>query len=150
MSTPTQSMTTLPAASVDEQSITTILKATHSLPQGSPLATLLENMLTALQRGIDVASISLDRPVTPAQAAIALGMSRPSVYKLMDSGLLRFHYVGTDRRIPAAALVDYLDRRERASEQMAKDLAQRHSAIEDALDAIAPLSEDALKELNAR
>lgn len=147
MATKISTVTTVNAASIDEQSLDVLLDAAHSLPQGSPLAILLENMLASLRNGVDVASLSLDRPVTPNQAATALGMSRPSVYKLMDSGLLKFHYVGKDRRIPAAALIDYLDRRERASAQMAEDLANRDRSIARAVDAIAPLSTDDLAEL---
>ncbi|MBW3069530.1 DNA-binding protein [Actinomyces sp. 432] len=147
MATKTNTVTTVNAASVNEQSMDVLLGAAHSLPQGSPLAILLENILASLRSGVDVAALSLDRPVTPNQAAAALGMSRPSVYKLMDSGLLKFHYVGKDRRIPATALVDYLDRRERASAQLAEDLANRDRTIKQAVDAIAPLSAEDLAEL---
>jgi len=147
MATTISTVTTVNASSIDEQGINVLLDAARRLPQGSPLAILLENMLSALRNGVDVASLSLDRPVTPNQAATALGMSRPSVYKLMDSGLLKFHYVGKDRRIPATALVDYLDRRERASAQMAEDLANRDRTIAQAVDAIAPLSAEDLTEL---
>ncbi|NDR53477.1 helix-turn-helix domain-containing protein [Actinomyces sp. 565] len=147
MATKTNTVTTVNAASVNEQSMDVLLGAAHSLPQGSPLAILLENILASLRSGVDVAALSLDHPVTPNQAAAALGMSRPSVYKLMDSGLLKFHYVGKDRRIPATALVDYLDRRERASAQLAEDLANRDRTIKQAVDAIAPLSAEDLAEL---
>jgi excisionase family DNA binding protein len=38
--------------------------------------------------------------VSPSEAAMMLGMSRPQVRKLLDEGVLLFRMVGTHHRIP--------------------------------------------------
>ncbi|MCL2504606.1 MAG: helix-turn-helix domain-containing protein [Coriobacteriia bacterium] len=42
--------------------------------------------------------------VTPTEAALVLGISRPQVRKLMDKGLVPFRKVGSHHRIPMDAL----------------------------------------------
>jgi|GEM_PF-2547703 len=42
--------------------------------------------------------------VTPTEAALILGISRPQVRKLMEKGLVPYRKVGTHHRIPAEAL----------------------------------------------
>ena len=42
--------------------------------------------------------------VTPSEAALILGVSRPQVRKLMDQGLVPFRKVGAHHRIPVRAL----------------------------------------------
>jgi len=46
----------------------------------------------------------------PIEAARLLAKSRTWVYEAMASGLLSYVLVGGSRRIPRAALVDYIDR----------------------------------------
>ena len=47
--------------------------------------------------------------VTPAEAAQRLGLSRSTIYELIGSGALRAVRIGRARRIPVAALTDYVD-----------------------------------------
>ncbi len=49
--------------------------------------------------------------VTVSEAAETLGLSRSTVYSLMDSGQLESRKIGASRRIPVAALEDYVNRR---------------------------------------
>lgn len=60
---------------------------------------------------------------TPTEAAEVLGVSRPTVYKFMDSGRLDFVPVGTHRRIPAEALsrfrIEEGARRDQALDELA-------------------------------
>ncbi|MDA8044400.1 MAG: helix-turn-helix domain-containing protein [Actinomycetota bacterium] len=56
--------------------------------------------------------------LTPAEAAVALSISRTTIYELMNRGLLRSIKLGTCRRIPIDAvrdLIDTLDRNQSAS-----------------------------------
>jgi len=62
---------------------------------------------------------------------------------------VRFHQVGKDRRVHTTEVIDYIDRRERASAQMAEDLASRQSDLNAAMDAAAPLSNDDIAELRS-
>jgi DNA binding domain protein, excisionase family len=147
MAVKTASLITVEASSLDSQSLEALARTAQGLPQDDPLAILLENLIVSLENGADVAALRLDQPLTPTQAAKALCMSRPSVYKLMDRGLLAFHYVGKDRRIPTPEVLDYIKRREEASAQMAYDLAHKEEMLQAAVNEEAPLSPQALKDL---
>jgi excisionase family DNA binding protein len=46
--------------------------------------------------------------VTPAEAAVLLGMSRPQVHKLLDQGLLPFRKIGTHHRIRVSSIRGFL------------------------------------------
>ncbi|MHB8340754.1 MAG: helix-turn-helix domain-containing protein [Mycobacteriales bacterium] len=46
--------------------------------------------------------------LTPTEAAAALAVSRSTIYELLASGALASVHIGTARRIPVAALQDYL------------------------------------------
>ncbi|MHB8342037.1 MAG: helix-turn-helix domain-containing protein [Mycobacteriales bacterium] len=46
--------------------------------------------------------------LTPTEAAAALAVSRSTLYELLASGALHSVHIGTARRIPVAALEDYL------------------------------------------
>jgi excisionase family DNA binding protein len=60
------------------------------------------------------------REVSPSEAAMMLGMSRPQVRKLLDEGVLSFRLVGTHHRIPAAEVQAFLRaERERRRSAMA-------------------------------
>ncbi len=48
--------------------------------------------------------------VTPEQAAIRLAICRTKVYELLRKGELESVRIGSSRRIPAAALADYVQR----------------------------------------
>jgi excisionase family DNA binding protein len=45
---------------------------------------------------------------TPTEAAIALGISRSKLYELLARGALESVSIGTNRRIPADALDDFV------------------------------------------
>lgn len=49
--------------------------------------------------------------VRPQRAADLLGVSRPTIYNLMDAGELASFKVGSARRIPVDALRGYIARR---------------------------------------
>jgi hypothetical protein len=69
-------------------------------------AALIEALLDHLYRGQRVAVLSEDQEVTPNEAAVTLGMSRPLVVHRMEVGDLPFRLVGKHRR---ARLKDVLD-----------------------------------------
>jgi excisionase family DNA binding protein len=50
-------------------------------------------------------AVVVDGLMTVAAACDFLGVGRTSLYKLMDSGALRYAKIGAARRIPRAALV---------------------------------------------
>jgi hypothetical protein len=63
-----------------------------------------------------------DTEVTPTEAAVLLGMSRPRVRNL-DRGLLEFRMVGTHHRVRVSSIIAFRDaerpRRRRALDELA-------------------------------
>ena len=53
--------------------------------------------------------------LTPSEAAAALGIGRSKVYELLQNGQLQSVHIGTCRRIPADALITFLERLRTAS-----------------------------------
>lgn len=78
-----------------------------AMPLPSSVAAMLREIVAKLAAGEPVALITASAEMTPNEAAEFLNMSRGSLTKLMDEGVLPFHEVGTHRRIPSAAVAAY-------------------------------------------
>jgi excisionase family DNA binding protein len=48
--------------------------------------------------------------LTPEEAAGALGICRSKLYDLLRAGAIESVHIGASRRVPAAALVEYVER----------------------------------------
>ena len=119
----------------------------QGLPQGSPLAIMLEGLLDAVRRGADVTLLASDKELTPNQAAQLLRVSRPHLVKIMDRGLLAYRLVGSNRRIAMADLLDYIERHERANAHVNRLLGTRAHAQQQTMDEAAPLTDEDLAAL---
>jgi excisionase family DNA binding protein len=86
-----------------------------TLPDGStvrfPKAALdgLIELLTAAAEGDEVTVVRSRREVSTQQAALVLNVSRPTVVKLIDDGVLPSRKVGSHRRVPLPELLAYRD-----------------------------------------
>jgi len=60
----------------------------------------LRQVVNALDQGLAVTIAPLTQVLTTQQAADLLGVSRPTVIKLLDEGKIRFERVGSRRRRP--------------------------------------------------
>lgn len=78
------------------------------------VAAMVESIVDHLLRGERVAVLAEDEEISPNDAAIVLGMSRPLVAHRMDVGDLPFRYVGKHRR---AKLSDVLVFKEKVDAQ---------------------------------
>src|SRR5215468_5242105 len=67
-------------------------------------AELVSRLIDARARGEEIVVTSRTAEVTPTEAAVLLGMSRPQVRKLMDRGLLEFRKVGTHHRVRVSSI----------------------------------------------
>lgn len=100
---------------IDHTTISTddLDQLTHAL-MGLP-ANAATNVFVALADQLRHCAVTLFTELdelTPNQAAPLLGMSRPMVYRLLDSGELPARVVGRrDRRIPMSAIRRYVERR---------------------------------------
>ena len=141
--------TTLTADKVSADELAQAEEFAQGLPQGSPLAIMLEGLLDAVRRGADVTLLASDKELTPNQAAQLLGVSRPHLVKIMDRGLLAYRLVGSNRRIAKADLLDYIERHERANAHVNQLLGTRAHAQLQAMDEAAPLTDEDLTALDA-
>jgi excisionase family DNA binding protein len=85
----------------------------------------LIQMLEAVAEGDNAIVVRTPREVSTQQAASVLNVSRPTVVKLIDDGVLPSRKVGSHRRITLADLLAYRDdvvtRRRAVLDQMSRD-----------------------------
>lgn len=82
---------------------------------------MLRHVVEALRQGLAVTVAPQTTTLTTQQAAELLGVSRPTVIKLLDRGDVPFERVGTHRRILLKDLLVYRERRR----------AEQYAALED-------------------
>ena len=70
-------------------------------PPASAVAAL-ECVLEALADGGGVAVLPMDAEMTTREAADLIGVSRPTLVKLLDAGAIPFQTLGSHRRLKAA------------------------------------------------
>jgi excisionase family DNA binding protein len=73
---------------------------------------LLQDLLDKLAQGQSVTILASDTKLRTQEAADLLGISRPHLVYLLESGVLPFHKVGNQRRIRAYDLEQYRQQRE--------------------------------------
>lgn len=88
-------------------------EATHPL-QGDAAEAVL-TLLDAIASGRNFDITTLPDVLTTGQAADLLGVSRPTVVSLIDSGELPASRIGTHRRIETVQLMAFMERRHQAS-----------------------------------
>lgn len=82
-----------------------VRRDTISVPQF--LGPAILTMLDAMAHGNVVTVISSEAELTSQQAADMIGVSRPFLIQLLESGGIPFRKVGTHRRIRYADLMEY-------------------------------------------
>jgi|GEM_PF-537421 len=112
---------------ISETELETVVQTVHGLPVGSPLRDFLQTVIDAGQRGAGITALAQDGELTPNQAAKALGMSRPHLLKFIRNGALNVHYVGSHQRISYADFMDFKQRHDDASKDVATALAADHA-----------------------
>ena len=96
---------------------------------------VLGQVVEALQQGLAVTVAPLSQTLTSQQAADLLGVSRPTVIKLLDQGKIPFERIGTHRRIMLRDLLAYREQR-RAAQYSALEATAFEIDDEDDVDSI--------------
>lgn len=138
---------TLEASAVAAEDLQQVEQLAQDLPQGSAVAVMLQNIVDAAQRGVDVSIFTSERELTPNEAADLLRVSRAHLTKLMDRQIIEFHRVGTHRRLKMSSLMDYVDRQERARAFVAHAVGTANHDRVAVMDEAAEFSAEELKEL---
>lgn len=98
-------------------------EAISRLGGSSALASALAALRDSLSDGVDVVVSPLDEELSPGSVAKVLRMSRPTVYKLVESGDLPARMVGSHHRIRMRDVVAYQTHREAAQCDLAETFA---------------------------
>ena len=84
---------------------------------------LLVDMFDRLAHGESVLLVSAEEMLSTQQAADLLRVSRPTLVKMLDDGLLPFERPGTHRRVSRRAVQDFLDERARRRAHALQEIA---------------------------
>lgn len=93
------------------------------VPLSTPLARMVASILRELAEGHTVAVMSTAEEISTGVAARMLGVSRPHVAKLVDSGVLSGRRVGKHRRVRLAGVVAFkreMERRNAVLDELAE------------------------------
>lgn len=109
----------------------------------------LRHVVSALQQGHAVTIAPVAHTLTTQRAAELLGLTRPTLIKLLDEGKIPFERIGTHRRIFLRDLLAYRERRRAEQDELLAEIAVSVDEEEDAETALRELRE-ARKTLAAR
>lgn len=88
------------------------------------LARAVVTMITGVANGLSFDGHVLPEEITTGQAADLLGVSRPTVVALVDSGKIPGRKIGTHRRLLTADVLAYRSESQTASASKLDDLSQ--------------------------
>lgn len=94
------------------------------IPLPESIFKILLQVANYMRQGKAVSVIPVMQELTTQQAAHHLGVSRPHVIELLESGRILFHKVGTHRRIYLKDLLDYCGQRDRERSKVLTELAR--------------------------
>jgi excisionase family DNA binding protein len=101
----------------NQQPIKLFASARESVELPAELATFLFAMVDAVQKGGEV-TVTMSRDlISTEEASKILGISRPTVVRLLESGKIPFEKIGSHRRINKADVLAYREARRRAEYQ---------------------------------
>lgn len=86
------------------------------------LGQLVLDVLASVARGEMVTFVPYGAELSTKEAADLLNVSRPFLVKLLESGEIDFHRVGSHRRVKAVDVLDYKKRRDNTRRKGLKEL----------------------------
>ena len=89
---------------------------------------LLKNIVKNMQRGRSIMLVSEQEHLTTQEVASILGVSRPHVVKLLDSGAIPFYKTGSHRRVYFKDVMAYAKNRDAERKSILDELAKESFA----------------------
>jgi excisionase family DNA binding protein len=111
------------------QSVKVTLDDGKELELPKAITELLVRVLTELSSGNMVSIMPVHAELTTQEAANHLNVSRPFLIKLLESGQLPFHKVGSHRRVKYEDLKAFMAKQERIREAAMQELADEAQAL---------------------
>lgn len=96
----------------------------NSVPLPPELRQLLTEVVRAMRRGQAVSFGPLSQQLTTQQAADLLGISRPTLIKLLESGRIPYNTPGRHRRLRLSDVLAFQDMRRAEQRDALRELAQ--------------------------
>lgn len=96
----------------------------REVPLSDELKDGLRELLRHIAAGDEVDVVARPEYLSTQQAAEILRVSRPTLVKMLDEGLIRYERPGTHRRIPKEALEEYLAAEVEVRKQALENLAE--------------------------
>ncbi len=113
------------------------------LPQ--PVIEILAQVVHAMSQGKAISVMPHDLVVSTQEAADLLGISRPTLVRMCESGKIPYKKVNRHRRLYLADVLEYRSRQRRESDEALSDMVSDSQMLGD-YDADPELIEKALKE----
>jgi excisionase family DNA binding protein len=101
----------------------------HELTLPEPVREALQNVVLALSQGKGISLVPRQSMLTTQEAADLLNISRPTLVKLLEEGLIPYHQPGRHHKVSLDAVLQY-QRQMRSCRRAALDELTRNSANE--------------------
>lgn|SRR5659263_407145 len=102
---------------------------------------LLLQVVSAMQAGLAVTVAPLSQTLTTQQAADLLGISRPTLVRLLDEGHIRYERINSHRRLLLRDVLDFCEQRRRAQYEALEAMSVAIDEEEDLETALRSLKE---------
>lgn len=115
----------------------------------APVYLVLMDVVEAMQGGRAITVAPTSTRLTTQEAADLLGVSRPTLVKLLEAGRIAYEQPGRHRRVRLADLLDYRDAAKRERKEALDDMTRDAAATGD-YDSTAEEYRDALRQARRR
>lgn len=103
----------------------------RTIPLSAEMADILERVAAAMHEGLAVTVAPQNLTLTTQEAADMLGISRPTLVRLLESGRIPFEKISRHRRVLLADVLEYQQRQRREANEALSDMVADSQHFED-------------------